>query len=131
MEIVQRSVDNINQVCKEVGYQNYSITVVTEVNEAFEGAQTLPVPKSYSTIKGAKYKARALQYAIEQREKNQENTSKTKLLTFSSQCRYSQSICQLSEKRYNKLQRRQKNRYRAIPIIQTQDKHTQPLHLPD
>jgi beta-1,4-mannosyltransferase len=75
MEIVQESVHKIKRTCEEVGYDNYKILVVSEVNETFDGASTITVPKNYSTANNAKYKARALQYAIEQREKNQENTA--------------------------------------------------------
>jgi hypothetical protein len=75
MEVVQESIDNINRICAEVGYQNYEVVVVSEVNERFEGAVTVTVPKDYSTFNHAKYKARALQYAVEQREKKGENTS--------------------------------------------------------
>ena len=74
MKIVQDAVHNINRICKEVGYSNYSIFVVSEVEETFDGAVTMTVPKDYSTINNAKYKARALHYAVEQREKNGENT---------------------------------------------------------
>ena len=77
MKIVQESIHKINQICKEVEYNNYIINVVSEVNETFDGAFTITVPQNYSTINNAKYKARALQYAIEQREKNQENTAET------------------------------------------------------
>ncbi len=75
MEIVQESVNNINRICREVGYNNYIIHVVSEVNETFDGALTLTVPQNYSTPNNAKYKARALHYAIEQRERNGENNS--------------------------------------------------------
>jgi len=75
MEIVQESIDNINRICKEVGYINYIIDVVSEVNETFCGATTITVPQNYLTLNNAKYKARALHYAIEEREKNGENTS--------------------------------------------------------
>ena len=74
MEIVQHSVNNINRICKEVGYENYKINAVSEVNESFDGATTITVPQNYATFNNAKYKARALHYAIEQREKNEENT---------------------------------------------------------
>ncbi len=77
MQIVQESIDNINRICKEVGYNNYRIDVVSEVNETFKGAFTTTVPPNYSTVNHAKYKARALQYAIEQREKSGENTDDT------------------------------------------------------
>ena len=75
MEIVQESVNNINRKCKEAGYSNYEICVVSEVDETFEGSVTVTVPQNYSTFNNAKYKARALQYAVEQREKNGENTA--------------------------------------------------------
>ena len=75
MEIVQESINNINRICKEVGYSNYRIDVVSEVNESFDGAETITVPQNYSTCNHAKYKARALQYAVEQREEKGENTS--------------------------------------------------------
>jgi cellulose synthase/poly-beta-1,6-N-acetylglucosamine synthase-like glycosyltransferase len=75
MKIVQESVQNINRICKEVGYSNYNIFVVSEVNESFDSAVTLAVPKNYSTFNNAKYKARALHFAVEQREKNGENTT--------------------------------------------------------
>ncbi len=75
MEIVQESIDNINRICREVGYSNYRVDVVSEVNESFDGAETITVPLNYSTLNHAKYKARALQYAVEQREKKGENTS--------------------------------------------------------
>jgi egghead protein (zeste-white 4 protein) len=77
MEIVQDSVDNINRICIEVGYENYRIDVVSEVDESFEGAVTVTVPQNYSTFNKAKYKARALQYAIERREETGENTRDT------------------------------------------------------
>jgi beta-1,4-mannosyltransferase len=77
MAIVQDSVHNINQTCKEVGYSNYKISVVSEADETFDGATTLTVPQNYSTPNKAKYKARALHYAVEYREKNQENSADT------------------------------------------------------
>jgi cellulose synthase/poly-beta-1,6-N-acetylglucosamine synthase-like glycosyltransferase len=77
MKIVQESINNINRICKEVGYSNYRIDVVSEVNEVFDDATTLTVPQNYVTHNHPKYKARALQYAIEQREQKEENTSDT------------------------------------------------------
>lgn len=75
MRIVQEAVHNINRICNEVNYHNYTIVVVSEVEETFDGAVTLTVPKNYSTANKAKYKTRALHYAVEQREKNGENTA--------------------------------------------------------
>ncbi len=77
MEIVKDSVENIKQICKKVRYENYKINVVSEVKESFEGAVTITVPQNYSTVNNAKYKARALQYGIEQREEYGENTFST------------------------------------------------------
>jgi hypothetical protein len=57
MEIVQESIDNINRICREVGFENYKIDVVSEVNEIFDGAVTITVPQNYSTFNHAKYKA--------------------------------------------------------------------------
>ena len=46
MEIVQESINNINRICKEVGYEQLQyINVVSEVNETFDGAVTITVPK--------------------------------------------------------------------------------------
>jgi hypothetical protein len=50
MEIVQESINNINRICKEFGYSNYTICVVSEVDETFDGAITVTVPKNYSTF---------------------------------------------------------------------------------
>jgi beta-1,4-mannosyltransferase len=75
MTIVQESVNNIDRICKEVGYDNYKINVVSEVDETFDGAVTVTVPENYCTVNKAKYKARALHYAVEQREKNGESTA--------------------------------------------------------
>ncbi len=75
MKIVQEAIHNINRKCKDVGYTNYKVCVVSEVEETFDGAVTITVPKDYSTTNNAKYKARALHYAVEQREKNGENTA--------------------------------------------------------
>ncbi|MCW3996429.1 MAG: glycosyltransferase family 2 protein [Candidatus Bathyarchaeota archaeon] len=74
MSIVQESVNNINRICREVGYSNYEVLVVSEVKEAFDGAKTITVPKEYSTPHKAKYKTRALHYAVEYRENSRENT---------------------------------------------------------
>jgi cellulose synthase/poly-beta-1,6-N-acetylglucosamine synthase-like glycosyltransferase len=75
MRIVQDSINNINRICKEVGYENYRIDVVSEVDESFDGAVTIAVPQDYATFNKAKYKARALHYAVEQREKNAEDSA--------------------------------------------------------
>jgi hypothetical protein len=69
MKIVQDSIFNINRICKEVGYNNYNICVVSEVNESFDGAVTLTVPKDYSTFNNAKYKVSIALCSRTKREK--------------------------------------------------------------
>jgi hypothetical protein len=48
MEIVQESVHNIIRICKDVGYDEYTICVVSEEDETFDGAITVTVPQNYS-----------------------------------------------------------------------------------
>jgi len=75
MKIVQQSIHNINRICKEAEYDNYDICVVSEVDETFTGAITITVPQNYFTSNKAKFKARALHYAVEYRKKKEENTA--------------------------------------------------------
>lgn len=65
--IVQDTVNQINTVCKSVGYAKYDVWVVTDAQEKFEGCRTIIVPQDYSC--NAIYKGRALQYAVEIRNK--------------------------------------------------------------
>ncbi|MGA3059792.1 MAG: glycosyltransferase family 2 protein [Candidatus Bathyarchaeia archaeon] len=67
--IVQDTIDRINVVCKEIGYTKCDIWAVTDAQEKFEGCRTLIVPQNYSC--NAVHKARALQYAVEIRRKEQ------------------------------------------------------------
>jgi hypothetical protein len=65
--IVQDTVNQINVVCKEIGYTKYDIWAVTDAQEKFEGCRTIVVPQKYSC--NAIHKGRALQYAVEIRRK--------------------------------------------------------------
>jgi hypothetical protein len=73
-KIVQESVNNINEICSSFGYKEYKIDVVSEREHKIDNANVVVVPEDFHPEK-ARFKARALQYAIEFREKLQENTS--------------------------------------------------------
>jgi cellulose synthase/poly-beta-1,6-N-acetylglucosamine synthase-like glycosyltransferase len=66
IDLVQRNVDIINKISKEIGYRNYEIWVVTDGKEKYSNAETINVPDDF-TCKFARYKARALQYAVNKR----------------------------------------------------------------
>ena len=70
--IVQNSVDRVNEVCKEIGYEKFELWVVTDAQEQFQNCRTIIVPPQYSC--NALYKGRALQYAVELRRKEGKNT---------------------------------------------------------
>jgi beta-1,4-mannosyltransferase len=70
--IVQNTVDRVNAVCREIGYEKYELWVVTDAQEQFQNCRTIIVPKEYSC--NALYKGRALQYAVELRAKEGKNT---------------------------------------------------------
>jgi cellulose synthase/poly-beta-1,6-N-acetylglucosamine synthase-like glycosyltransferase len=70
--IVQNSINRVNVVCKEIGYEKFEIWVVTDEQEEFRDCRTITVPKSYSC--NAIYKGRALQYAVEVRRAENKNT---------------------------------------------------------
>lgn len=70
--IVQETVDRINSVCREIGYQKYEVWVVTDAQERFKDCRTMSVPLDYNC--NAIYKGRALQYAAEIRKKEKKNT---------------------------------------------------------
>jgi len=70
--IVQNSVDRINTVCKDIGYEKFELWVVTDAEEQFQNCRTIIVPPQYSC--NALYKGRALQYAVELRREEGKNT---------------------------------------------------------
>jgi hypothetical protein len=59
---VQESVDSVHDACRAVGYSNYAVMVVTDVESHFERAEMVVVPRDYRC--NAAYKARALNYAL-------------------------------------------------------------------
>jgi egghead protein (zeste-white 4 protein) len=70
--IVDDVINRIHQVCLEVGYKNYEVNLLIDNNQrgkTFSNANVVMVPPSYRTRMGSKYKARALQYAIEERRR--------------------------------------------------------------
>jgi egghead protein (zeste-white 4 protein) len=71
-DVVERGIASIHSSCKEIAYSDYSISVVTEDEgdvSYVSGAQVLVVPRDYKTPNNAIRKARALQYAVEQRRR--------------------------------------------------------------
>jgi beta-1,4-mannosyltransferase len=71
--IVQDTVDRVNAVCREIGYEKFELWVVTDAEEKFQNCRTIIVPPQYSC--NALYKGRALQYAVELRQKESKNTA--------------------------------------------------------
>jgi hypothetical protein len=59
---VQESVDSVHASCRAIGYSNYQVLVVTDVESRFERATMVVVPPDYRC--NAAYKARALNYAL-------------------------------------------------------------------
>jgi cellulose synthase/poly-beta-1,6-N-acetylglucosamine synthase-like glycosyltransferase len=59
---VQESVDSVHDACRAIGYSNYRVLVVTDVESNFAGAEMVIVPADYRC--NAAYKARALNYAL-------------------------------------------------------------------
>ena len=65
-DVVERGIESIRSSCRDISYENYSITVVSDDPEDAsytKGAEVLVVPGEYKTKNGAIRKARALQYA--------------------------------------------------------------------
>jgi len=80
--IVYEAIERVHEVCRQLGYENYQVDLVTdtkiprEVAETFK-AKNLVVPRKYQTNPPVKYKARALQYAVEQRIKHARANAQT------------------------------------------------------
>jgi hypothetical protein len=70
--IVQESINRVNSVCKEIGYNKFEVWVVTDEREEFQNCRTITVPKCFSC--NAINKGRALQYAVEIRKAENKNT---------------------------------------------------------
>lgn len=75
--VVERGIWSIKDSCRQVGYSNYSIEVVSDdKDDMMLGPNYYVVPSSFSPFNGAVRKARALQYAVERRRKECKNTKK-------------------------------------------------------
>lgn len=68
-ELVRRNLNRNFQTCIEAGLSNFSIEIVTDNQVCLlmenERIKQIVVPSSYQTSTGARFKARALQYALE------------------------------------------------------------------
>jgi beta-1,4-mannosyltransferase len=71
-QLVQKNIDSLNEVSRELGYDDYEIHVVTDGREKYEGCTTLNVPEDY-TCRKAVHKGRAFQYALEYRRQKYGN----------------------------------------------------------
>jgi beta-1,4-mannosyltransferase len=70
-DVVERGIESVVNSCKEASYSDYNITVVTENTKDVDyltGANVIVVPKDFKTKNAAIRKARALEYAVEQRK---------------------------------------------------------------
>jgi egghead protein (zeste-white 4 protein) len=74
--IVYEAIKRVHEVCRRLGYENYQVDLVTDTQIPGEArarkvkAKNVVVPSEYLTTPYVKYKARALQYAVEQRIKH-------------------------------------------------------------
>ena len=75
--VVCQAIKRVHDVCKIVGYAKYQVDLLTDkkvpkkvVKKA--NARNVVVPSKYQTKPPVKYKARALQYAVDQRKKRRQ-----------------------------------------------------------
>ena len=73
--IVYDVVKRIAEVSRNLGYSNYRIDVVSDQEATVDDANMILVPRSYQTKNRARFKSRALQYAVEYRRLRHENAS--------------------------------------------------------
>jgi len=73
--IVYDAVNRIIEVAAKVSYSNYRIDVVTDREASIEGANMVIVPQKYQTRNRARFKSRALHFAVEYRKLHHENTN--------------------------------------------------------
>lgn len=67
-DLVRRNVERNLNICQEFGLDKFVIEVVTDRSVALPRhpkVREIVVPDTYKTLTGAKFKARALQYALE------------------------------------------------------------------
>lgn len=80
--IVYEAIKRVHEVCMSLGYEKYQVNLVTDTKVPKGAAQTvnaknIVVPSKYQTNPPVKYKARALQYALERRKKHPHTYAKT------------------------------------------------------
>ena len=66
--MVRNNIDRNLNICQDAGLTNYFIEVVTDKSISVavtEHVREVVVPSNYKTQSGAMFKARALQYALE------------------------------------------------------------------
>ncbi len=79
--VVYQAIKRVHHACKAVGYTKYQVDLVTDIeipNMVMKkvNAKNVVVPPDYQTNPPVKYKARALQYAIDQRKKHRHANAK-------------------------------------------------------
>ena len=72
--VVYQAIKRVHHSCKAIGYSKYQVDLVTDkeipnIVMKRVNAKNVVVPPDYQTNPPVKYKARALQYAIDQRKK--------------------------------------------------------------
>jgi len=75
--VVYQAIKRVHEVCKAVGYTKYQVDLVTDTRVPKKAvkkvnARNVVVPSNYQTKPPVKYKARALQYAVDQRKKRRQ-----------------------------------------------------------
>jgi len=73
-QIVFEAIKRVHDSCRTLGYENYQVDLLTDTKISKKTAKrvkakNVAVPPDYQTNPPVKYKARALQYAVEQRTK--------------------------------------------------------------
>jgi egghead protein (zeste-white 4 protein) len=66
--IVGEAVRRVHEACGAIGYTNYRVDVVTDEPHQFDGVdRMIVVPSTYRPQRDCKYKAKSLQFVVEQR----------------------------------------------------------------
>ncbi len=80
--IVYEAIKRVHTACRTLGYEKYQVDLLTDKRpprgtEKKANVKMVVVPKKYQTDPPVKYKARALQYAVEQRKKHPSKYAQT------------------------------------------------------
>lgn len=75
--VVYQAIKRVHNVCKAVGYAKYQVDLLTDIKVPKKvvkkvNARNVVVPLDYQTNPPVKYKARALQYAVDQRKRRRQ-----------------------------------------------------------